>query len=314
MKIICSLSETDNPLENPLFDIDFYADGNEVESFFGEESKEKFICSLKKSFLITDLPKIINEFNSSEDYARRELLNFLQQRSKIITTIFQDVSVNLELEETGKVWGPSIDTLFIMNGIRHALNGELSRASSVCEVGCASGMIIKCLLNSAPNARGTAIDINPQAMVCTSRNTKELNGRLSLIVGDILEMDPGRFDVVVSNPPYIDRPLAEKGNHYEGKHVIDKLLKGSLLNPGGTLLLNISSLSGYSADMVKGACDENGLSCEAVSMMVVPMKLPYVINNKQWLEYLLNNNLIRDNFIHGHKYWHKLTLYRIRKL
>jgi len=86
---------------------------------------------------------------------------------------------------------------------------ELARnfdAPQIVDVGTGSGAIAIALANNLPHARMTAIDFSEAALKIARRNA-ERNGcaeRLSFLRGDLFEPVRGeRFDIVVSNPPYV---------------------------------------------------------------------------------------------------------------
>lgn len=78
------------------------------------------------------------------------------------------------------------------------------------DIGTGSGCIAITLSLRMPRSRVTAIDISQQALTWAIRNNFAHDTDVRFIQADILdpELDLGRFDVIVSNPPYI--PTAER--------------------------------------------------------------------------------------------------------
>ena len=77
--------------------------------------------------------------------------------------------------------------------------------SHVIDLGTGSGCIAVTLLAERPEARGTATDLSPGALAVARRNA-EAHGvadRLHLARADWWDGLAGRFDLVVSNPPYL---------------------------------------------------------------------------------------------------------------
>ena len=75
------------------------------------------------------------------------------------------------------------------------------------DLGAGSGAIIVSLLAHCPAAVGVAVDISPEALAVAGENAADNNvrDRLTLLQGDLfapLGLQE-RFDVIVSNPPYI---------------------------------------------------------------------------------------------------------------
>jgi release factor glutamine methyltransferase len=82
-------------------------------------------------------------------------------------------------------------------------------ALSILDLGCGSGCLLLALLSELPNARGTGVDLAPLAVAMASANAERhgLQRRARFLIADWDSGLAGRFDVVISNPPYI--PAAE---------------------------------------------------------------------------------------------------------
>ena len=74
----------------------------------------------------------------------------------------------------------------------------------VLEVGCGTGCIALSLAKEG-HAQVTATDISPEAVACAKRNVEalELADSVHIVQTDCTEGVEGRFDALVSNPPYI---------------------------------------------------------------------------------------------------------------
>lgn len=77
--------------------------------------------------------------------------------------------------------------------------------SSFFEAGIGSGCISVAILHSVRTATATAVDISGRALKLAARNAERhgVSGRLNLLASDLFADENGRFDVIVSNPPYI---------------------------------------------------------------------------------------------------------------
>lgn len=79
----------------------------------------------------------------------------------------------------------------------------------ILDVGTGSGNIAIALARAIPGSKVTGIDISEEALELAGSNVElnDLRGRLSLLSGDIRDdnfvRSLGRFDCVVSNPPYV---------------------------------------------------------------------------------------------------------------
>lgn len=74
-----------------------------------------------------------------------------------------------------------------------------------CEIGVGSGCISVSILHSVPEATAVGIDISPPAIKLARTNAENhgVASRLSLVGGDVFNAVGERFDLIVSNPPYI---------------------------------------------------------------------------------------------------------------
>jgi release factor glutamine methyltransferase len=76
----------------------------------------------------------------------------------------------------------------------------------VLDLGVGSGAIMLAILAERPAARGLGVDVSEEALAVARENAANLGlaGRAAFLRGDwAAGLEPGSFDLVVSNPPYI---------------------------------------------------------------------------------------------------------------
>jgi release factor glutamine methyltransferase len=75
----------------------------------------------------------------------------------------------------------------------------------ILDLGTGSGAIVITLLAERPDATGVTVDISPDALAVARANAAALGvlNRLTLLEGNWFEPVAGRFDLILSNPPYI---------------------------------------------------------------------------------------------------------------
>ncbi len=85
--------------------------------------------------------------------------------------------------------------------------GDRSRALTVLDLGVGSGCLLLALLSELPHARGVGVDRSADALAVARRNAASLGleARVRLVQGDWVDGLHARFDIVISNPPYIPR-------------------------------------------------------------------------------------------------------------
>lgn len=96
--------------------------------------------------------------------------------------------------------------------VEAALELPLPPWPSILDIGTGSGCLGLTLAVELPAARVVATDISVAALAVAQQNVtrQELAGRVRLIAGDLASaLDLRRFDLVVSNPPYIGLREAE---------------------------------------------------------------------------------------------------------
>jgi release factor glutamine methyltransferase len=136
------------------------------------------------------------------------------------------------------------------------------RGGAVLDVCTGSGAIaIAAALAGARSV--TAVDISGRAVLTTRFNARLNRVRVEAIRGSLLDAVPGRrFDVIVSNPPYLPAeddalPAHGRARHTEagttGRTLLDRLIDAAPahLAPGGILLVTHSSVNGEDATLAR---------------------------------------------------------------
>lgn len=77
------------------------------------------------------------------------------------------------------------------------------RIADICTGGASLAIILALL---APDAEVDAVDLSPQALEVAELNVADyhLQDRVQLLQGDLLHPLKGQYDLIVSNPPYVD--------------------------------------------------------------------------------------------------------------
>ena len=151
------------------------------------------------------------------------------------------------LEANAVFFGP--DTYRFARFIRHALQAHQAPSRGpvrVLDVGCGSGAggIVAARALAAAGTAATVVmnDINPLALQFTAVNADAAGIAVKLAQGDALSAVDGEFDLIVSNPPYLDDAAQRAYRHGGarlGRALSVRIAAESLrrLAPGGQLLL-----------------------------------------------------------------------------
>jgi release factor glutamine methyltransferase len=89
-----------------------------------------------------------------------------------------------------------------------ALVADLHAAPRVLDLGTGTGCLLLAFLHDRPGAFGIGVDRSEPAAHLAHRNASDLGlaGRSAFLCGDWAQSVSGRFDLVLSNPPYIATP------------------------------------------------------------------------------------------------------------
>ena len=150
---------------------------------------------------------------------------------------------------------------------------DTARACRVLDIGCGSGAIGVSLAKLVPAASVTCTDISPAALEIARQNAARLSVDVEFLEGDLLAPVEGRkFDLILSNPPYIARDvvrgLAREVRDHEpemalcggedGLDVYRQLASslGDALQPGGAVMMEIGH---DQREAVKKMLEETGV-------------------------------------------------------
>ena len=113
---------------------------------------------------------------------------------------------SFDLLVTPAVLDPRPDTETVVDGALEVLGERQGEALSVLDLGTGSGAILCALLDVFPQARGLGVDLSKEACAVARENIArcELNQRGQVRQGSWDAGLPGPYDLVVSNPPYIE--------------------------------------------------------------------------------------------------------------
>jgi release factor glutamine methyltransferase len=157
---------------------------------------------------------------------------------------------------------PRGETEFVVEAALACMAARRGAAPRIIEIGTGSGCIAVTIACEAPGVRLTATDVSSGAIAIARENASRhaVAGRIDFVEGSLLAgraSEPGAWDLVVSNPPYVARrdrdTLAVDVREFEpdlalfggddGLEVIRALVRaaGTALGPGGSLVMEIGA-------------------------------------------------------------------------
>ncbi|MEW4924196.1 peptide chain release factor N(5)-glutamine methyltransferase [Algibacter sp. 2305UL17-15] len=139
----------------------------------------------------------------------------------------------------------------------HSEPSEESRKITILDIGTGSGCIAIALAKNLPNAKVYALDVSKDALKIAKQNAELNKVNIEFIEADILSLCQGedisksqKFDIIVSNPPYVRELEKEMMNH----NVLDHEPHLALFVKDNNPLLFYEAISGFA----KTALTENG--------------------------------------------------------
>lgn len=135
--------------------------------------------------------------------AVRPLVKRRSRREPLQYIIGQAEFWSLEFEVTPAVLVPRADTEIL---VEEALN-RAAESGSLLDVGTGSGVILISLATELAGCQLAGLDISPEALEVAQRNAQKhgVADRVQLLQGDLAQLPQQRYDLIVSNPPYVAR-------------------------------------------------------------------------------------------------------------
>ncbi len=180
--------------------------------------------------------------------------NFISLRSRHVPLQhiigYQDF-MGLRFKVSPAVLIPRQDTETLVEEVMRYLHDGMH----ILDVGTGSGCILLSLLRYSNDCVGVGCDLSGEALAVARENASLLGMEAEFVQSDLLEKINGKFEIIVSNPPYIRSgdiqglmeevrdhdPLMALDGGEDGLYFYRKMIaqSGEHLYPGGMLFLEI---------------------------------------------------------------------------
>ena len=170
----------------------------------GEEAESlSFVYRSLKNLSFTDFVFALQQEATDEDYKfvediYRKLANHMPAQYIIGHAEF--FGMQLKVDERVLIPRPETEEL-----VELILTENLKDNLRVLDIGTGSGAIALALAKNRPDWSVTAADISQEALDLSLENAKAQNLNLSFIKSDCFSEISSKYDIIVSNPPYISR-------------------------------------------------------------------------------------------------------------
>lgn len=160
------------------------------------------VCHIRRHDLLAHGDRVV------EDAQKEVYLSAVQRRAERIPlqqiTGIQEF-MGLEFTVTQDVLIPRQDTETLVEEVMRYLHDGMH----ILDMCSGSGCILISLLHYSNDCTGVGADISPKALGVAKENAAKLLGerskeQIAFIQSDLFERLEGKFDLIVSNPPYIE--------------------------------------------------------------------------------------------------------------
>lgn len=217
------------------------------------------------------------EAPQKEEAQRKEDASIKEEQ--LLSSPLKEKKEGLRKEEDASKKEEQLQSSPLKNNKEVSKKGEEAPHPSILDIGTGSGCIAITVALALPQARVTAWDISPDALAIAAGNAHKLGASVRFEHQDALSApdDKERWDVIVSNPPYIcDRERADMSDNvlsYEPELALfvpdsDPLLfyraiaryASKALKPGGRLLFETNTA--YAHEVAQAMADEGFTAIE----------------------------------------------------
>lgn len=179
-----------------------------------------------------------------------DLIEKRAQRIPLQYIIGEQEFMGLEFEINEHVLIPRQDTEILVEEVL-----KVCKDKSLLDMCTGSGCIVISLSKLGSLKAAVASDISQKALLLAEKNAKKHKTNIDFILSDLFDRVVGKYDIIVSNPPYIKseelKSLMPEVKNYEPKQALDGGLDGLIfykriisdidrfLNPGGYVFFEI---------------------------------------------------------------------------
>ena len=177
---------------------------SELSSIYEMDDLNSIFNLLSEDYLKIPRSKILlaNEFdlNESNQTLFQSALERLKTHEPIQYVLGKTSFMDMEFKVNSSVLIPRPETEEL---VRLMLKEDLD-GKNILDIGTGSGCIAISLAKNLPNAKVSALDISSDAIEVARENAKLNNVNIEFIHADIFKYKSDkRYDIIVSNPPYV---------------------------------------------------------------------------------------------------------------
>ena len=210
----------------------------------------EYVCKISRSwYFIHEEDKVTDQEN--RDY--REQIRNRGEHIPLQQLTHEAYFYGMKFYVDENVLAPRPDTETLVEEVLKELPAD--QELKILDMCTGSGCILLSILANRKKARGTGADLSEKALAVAKRNGQNCQAKAQWICSDLFEKIKGKYDAIVSNPPYIrtsviqglmeevrlHEPYMALDGHEDGLCFYRKILDqaGEHLKPGGLLAFEI---------------------------------------------------------------------------
>ena len=210
-------------------------------------SKEELILNLKKKLTIESYNKFLLKVKRRR--ANEPIAYILNKKEFWKNEFYINKNVLIPRPETEHLVEEALSIL------------SKNQKKKLLEIGIGSGCLITSVLKDRKNCSAIGIDTCPKAVKVAKINAKlhHITNRVKIIKTDVDNFNSGKYDLIISNPPYIDKhqlkylgvseyePLKALNGGINGIEMLIKVIikSSQLLKINGKLVIEIGNDQKY---------------------------------------------------------------------
>ena len=185
----------------------------------------------------------VNELSAEDCTALQKIMNRLATAEPIQYVLGETQFAGRTFKVGPGVLIPRPETEELCQWIVEEASFKQVVAPKLLDIGTGSGCIAITLASDIPDSEVTALDISPDALQIAETNATALNAQISFECRDVLNIsyDSMKWDIIVSNPPYI---LPSEAKQME-RNVLEFEPDLALFTPEDKPLLFYESIAKY---------------------------------------------------------------------
>ncbi len=158
------------------------------------------VLKIKRENMLVNLNKEINH----QDFINfNKLINRRKKNEPVAYIVGHKEFWNKKFKVNSDVLIPRPDTEILVEEVIKFT--KINSSLNILDIGTGTGCVLLSVLNERKKCYGTGLDISKKAIIVAKHNAKiqQIKNRIKFINSSIDKFYVGKYDLIISNPPYI---------------------------------------------------------------------------------------------------------------